>query len=213
MALSLRAWNNAPTKEACSLVLSIIKSQPVAPTVQEIFKLAVQRELELHKHSPAPPAPPPTTTPGTPQAPPLPRYPNHAIRSMRYLKDVVLPSLLSSQDVRRVHRTEQLPEEEIKRRLNASRSSRKQASNIQTSIDVWRFEYRRRPLVPPKLEEQEPYGADVGVGADWSHLNKRRRRARELSVKRDVQWVRQLDRARKEGRSTRREAAEDVQIL
>ncbi len=39
-------------------------------------------------------------------------------------------------------------------------------------------------------------GTGVGVGEDWSHLNRRRRRAREEKVGRDVKWMGRVRRAR-----------------
>jgi hypothetical protein len=40
------------------------------------------------------------------------------------------------------------------------------------------------------------FGAEVGVGKDWSHLNRRRRRVREEKVARDVKWMRKVQSAR-----------------
>ena len=47
-----------------------------------------------------------------------------------------------------------------------------------------------------KVGEEEAFGAEVGVGEDWSHLNKRRQRAREEKVARDVKWMKKVQRAR-----------------
>jgi hypothetical protein len=47
-----------------------------------------------------------------------------------------------------------------------------------------------------KDADEEVFGAEVGVGEDWSHLNKRRRRAREGKVSRDARWTRRLEMAR-----------------
>ena len=44
--------------------------------------------------------------------------------------------------------------------------------------------------------EEEAFGAEVGVGEDWSHLNKRRQRAREEKVARDVKWMKKVQKAR-----------------
>jgi hypothetical protein len=46
------------------------------------------------------------------------------------------------------------------------------------------------------------FGAEVGVGEDWGHLNKRRRRAREEKVQRDVKWMRKVQRVRTEDESS-----------
>ena len=47
-----------------------------------------------------------------------------------------------------------------------------------------------------KDKDEEVFGAEVGVGEDWSHLNKRRQRAREEKVARDVKWLHKLQSAR-----------------
>jgi hypothetical protein len=39
-------------------------------------------------------------------------------------------------------------------------------------------------------KREAAFGAEVGVGEDWDHLNRRRRRAREEKVERDVRWMR-----------------------
>lgn len=77
---SLQPWQQGATKAARRLVLSIIASQNPAPTVHQIFKLAVHRESAGSGISPSNSdqhiAP-------TSEQPPLPRYPNHVIRSMK----------------------------------------------------------------------------------------------------------------------------------
>ena len=49
-----------------------------------------------------------------------------------------------------------------------------------------------------KVDEDEKvaFGTEVGVGEDWSHLNRRRRRVREEKVARDVKWMRKVQGAR-----------------
>lgn len=78
-----------------------------------------------------------------------------------------------------------------------AKSSRKEDQIVDLSRAwVW------RPM--PKLPEPKPepvkqlYGTEVGAGADWSHLNKRRRRAREEKVARDIGWMRMFDRERQQ---------------
>jgi len=46
-------------------------------------------------------------------------------------------------------------------------------------------------------KDEEVLGAEVGVGEDWGHLNKRRRRAREEKVKKDVKWMNKVSKARR----------------
>ena len=47
-------------------------------------------------------------------------------------------------------------------------------------------------------KSEAAFGAEVGVGEDWGHLNRRRRRARVEKVERDVRWMRKLQSARAE---------------
>lgn len=52
--------------------------------------------------------------------------------------------------------------------------------------------------IPPKpKKEPKVFGTEVGVGEDWSHLNKRRQRAREGKVTRDVVWMKDVETLRK----------------
>jgi hypothetical protein len=45
-------------------------------------------------------------------------------------------------------------------------------------------------------EAATPFGWEVGVGQDFSHLNKRRQRRRDMGVERDVKWMKKVERAR-----------------
>ena len=64
-----------------------------------------------------------------------------------------------------------------------------------THRSVWRWEI---PVRKVPAEKKEIFGKEVGVGEDWSHLNKRRQRKREEKVERDVAWLKELEEARKE---------------
>ncbi|KAG1744149.1 uncharacterized protein EDB91DRAFT_1080941 [Suillus paluster] len=61
-----------------------------------------------------------------------------------------------------------------------------------------------KPSPAPTLSKSELLGlprltaADVGVGEDWSHLNKRRQRARKEKVERDLKWMWTLQAAKRE---------------
>ncbi|KAG0700085.1 hypothetical protein DFH29DRAFT_651295 [Suillus ampliporus] len=60
------------------------------------------------------------------------------------------------------------------------------------------------PLPSCNLSKLEVLGlarlsaGDVDVGQDWSHLNKRRQRAREETVERDLKWMWTLQAAKRE---------------
>jgi hypothetical protein len=67
-------------------------------------------------------------------------------------------------------------------------------------VSAWLWQLVDKSKEPPRRAEEEEsegvFGAEVGVGEDWSHLNKRRRRAREEQVTRDARWMRTVERAR-----------------
>lgn len=102
---------------------------------------------------------------------------------------------MRTKDVRRVYLAKELSPEELEQRNKGGRKGNSPSS----THGVWRFECRNRPTVP-KPKEEVVFGADVGIGADWSHLNKRRQRSRVLSVVRDVRWLRKLEKARQDVR-------------
>lgn len=102
---------------------------------------------------------------------------------------------MRTKDVRRVYIAKELSPEDADQRKQGGRKT----SSTHSTHGVWRFECRNRPTVP-KPKEEVVFGADVGIGADWSHLNKRRQRSRVLSVVRDVRWLRKLEKAQQEVR-------------
>jgi hypothetical protein len=67
-----------------------------------------------------------------------------------------------------------------------TKASRKAQSALLAGSWAWRIP-AVQPAVQPIIQpENSQIGADVGVGEDWSHLNKRRRRARVGKVARDL---------------------------
>lgn len=120
----------------------------------------------------------------------------------RYLKTVVLPHMRDNiQEVEKFHDVRTLSDEEIKHRLaTMSKSARKaKGTSWPTTGDVWLWRLRERPPPPPEPKKAKTvFGTEVGVGEDWSHLNKRRQRAREEKVARDVTWLKDLGKIRRE---------------
>jgi len=105
------------------------------------------------------------------------------------------------QEVEKFHTARTLSDEEIQHRLaTMSKSARKaKGDSLPTKTDVWLWRARERPPPPPEPKKEKPvFGAEVGVGEDWSHLNKRRQRARGEKVARDVTWLRDLRKIRRE---------------
>ncbi|KAL7284341.1 hypothetical protein PYCCODRAFT_1473446 [Trametes coccinea BRFM310] len=161
------------TPQARQFVLSLIQEQKQPLTVQEIYNLALERQ-QTHEGEPVLP-------------------------SMRYLKKVVLPELAGADKVERVHAKVKLSKEELAElRAKMGESSRK-AATLSPNAELWRWQLKQKEAAPPAPEEKAVFGREVGVGADWSHLNRRRQQAREEKVKRDVQWLKELERARQDG--------------
>jgi hypothetical protein len=74
------------------------------------------------------------------------------------------------------------------------------AEALSQPVSTWMWQpvdKSARPVRPSKDEDaKEEFGAEVGVGGDWGHLNRRRRRVREEKVARDVKWMRRVQTAR-----------------
>jgi len=105
------------------------------------------------------------------------------------------------QEIEKIHAARTLSDEEIQHRLaTMSKSARKaKGDSLPTKTDIWLWRAKERPPPPPAPKKGKPlFGAEVGVGEDWSHLNKRRQRAREGKVARDVTWLKDLQKIRRE---------------
>ncbi|KAH8083304.1 hypothetical protein BXZ70DRAFT_910651 [Cristinia sonorae] len=194
MSLGLRQWPNTASRAARKLVSSVIASQSTPITTQQLYKLVVQEEYKAAGRTP----PHIGHAQNTSTKPP---HPSNIIRSMSYMKNVVLQDLLERKEVQKVHTIRTLSKEEIEMRLKSMTKAARRNAEVATTADTWLW----KPRTPPAKVEPKPpkprFGIEVGVEEDWSHLNKRRQRAREASVARDVAWVRQLESARKEGQS------------
>ncbi|KAN0086026.1 hypothetical protein V8E55_007160 [Tylopilus felleus] len=150
---SLYQWPRHCTPKAREMVLNIINSSKTPLATKDIYKLAVN---PARASTPAPHA-------------------GEEIRSMRYLKTVVLRDLAAQNRVEKVRtigaftawlwRPRQVP----------------LASPTKPTVAVTPTTFASTDLV---LTDLTP--AAVGVGEDWSHLNKRRQRARKRKVERDL---------------------------
>jgi hypothetical protein len=105
------------------------------------------------------------------------------------------------QEIEKSHTVRTLSNEELQHRLaTMSKSARKaKGSSLPTTANVWLWKMKAPPPPPPEAKKEKPvFGTEVGVGEDWSHLNKRRQRAREGKVARDVTWLKDLINIREE---------------
>ncbi|KAL1938844.1 hypothetical protein VTO73DRAFT_11224 [Trametes versicolor] len=171
--------NRRPTPQARSVVLSLIKEkQPL--TVQELYNLV--QEQQAHEA--------PSTAEADSSEPVIP--------SMRYLKRVILPDLEQSGKVEKAHTKQTLTEAELEAlKANMGKKSKK-ASTLPSHVQLWRWQLKEAKPQEPAPEETKLYGSEVGLGADWSHLNKRRQRGRQEKVREDMKWLKQLRQARED---------------
>ena len=132
----------------------------------------------------------------------------------RYLKTVILPHMRDNiREIEKYHAVRTLSDEEMQHRLaTMSKSARKAKGELlPTTTDVWLWRTRARPSPPPEPKKEKPvFGIEVGVGEDWSHLNKRRQRARGEKVARDVTWLRDLEKIRRERAALERAAKRET---
>lgn len=123
------------------------------------------------------------------------------------MKNVVLADLLQRKEVEKVHSIRKLSDEEIDMRLKVMTKAARRSAEVASTTNTWVWQQRNPPAPRVDPLPQHRFGLEVGVGQDFSHLNKRRLRARVNSVARDVRWVRQLERARKDGLAEAESAA------
>ena len=114
-----------------------------------------------------------------------------------YLKRIVLPTLVRQRWIEKVHSVREMTAEELAARKNAPAKSARKAAE-QGMAHEW-FWQRRIIQVQNPPKPKEVFGAAVGVGEDISHLNKRRQRSRQEKVAADVEWLHDLEKARREG--------------
>ncbi|GBE87581.1 hypothetical protein BKA93DRAFT_748615 [Sparassis latifolia] len=190
--MSFRLLKHGLSDQARRLILSIIQEQKGPISVQDIFRVAVQKESESLG---TPIIERPAATTDVP-------YPEHEVKSMRYLKKVVLPILAEAHEIEKVHSTYTLTPEEIEQRLSTMTKSSRRGQAPPSTIDLWRWQVKAVKPTVPKPKTKEIYGTEVGVGEDFSHLNKRRQRSRVLGIARDVRWLKKLEVAKEEGLGT-----------
>ncbi|KAG0707208.1 hypothetical protein DFH29DRAFT_1076467 [Suillus ampliporus] len=210
-------WPRHCLPSARELVRSVIVSSTTPLSTKDIYNLAVKQIgiQPISDQSPeysVPKTEHPTIVRGfTRQPSTRPPHPEHPVRSLQYLKRVVLPDLVNSKDVEKFCTKQTLSQAEIEHRLQTvTKAARKeQAVSLAAPRSTWLWRTATpppppKPSPPPSLSKSELLGlprltaADVGVGEDWSHLNKRRQRARKEKVERDLKWMWTLQAAKRE---------------
>ncbi|KAG2140592.1 hypothetical protein DEU56DRAFT_900808 [Suillus clintonianus] len=210
-------WPRHCLPSARDLVRSIVVSSKSPLSTKDIYHLALKQTAiqlvsdESPEHN-VPKKEHPTIVRGMLKQPSTrPPHPEHAVRSLQYLKRVVLPDLVNSKEIEKFCTKRTLSQAEIDHRLQTvTKAARKEQSALLAAPrNTWLWKTRTpppplKPLPVSTLSKSELLGlprltaADVGVGEDWSHLNKRRRRARKEKVERDLKWMWTLQAAKRE---------------
>lgn len=215
-AQRLLAWPKHASSEARNLVLGVLKSHNGPLSTRELFEKAV-------KVSPPPRAKGQPLTPAArdlKNASPAPPYPDHPVRSQRYvyhappdscshtphasfLKRTILEDLVRTRNVKKVHIKRVLSPTEVEHRMSTMSKAQLKKTSVEAlsqPVSTWMWQSVNKSANPVRVSKDEDakvaFGAEVGVGEDWSHLNRRRRRVREEKVAQDVKWMRKVEKAR-----------------
>lgn len=119
---------------------------------------------------------------------------------LRHLKTVVLPHMQdNTKEIEKIHMVRSLtPDETSPPQATTTKHARK-GKMVPNVEETWVWKLKAPPPPPPEpKQEKQAFGAEVGVGEEWSHLNKRRQRAREEKVARDVTWLKDLEKLRRD---------------
>ncbi|ETW76006.1 hypothetical protein HETIRDRAFT_422615 [Heterobasidion irregulare TC 32-1] len=192
MVLNLYPWTRHSTRVALDVVRNVLRSNSKPMATQDIYNQAIQQKVADAES---------TTGILKDMRIPQPPHPEHPIRSMRFLKRTILPDLVKLKEVEKIHTLRELSSEEVEQRLaSMTKAQRAHATSnsLTSTMDTWLWQIKaHKPTEKEQeVEKKEVYGKEVGVGEDWDHLNRRRQRAREGKVGRDVRWMRTLQRAR-----------------
>ncbi|KAI0337643.1 hypothetical protein BDW22DRAFT_1433176 [Trametopsis cervina] len=180
-------WTRAPTRDALHIVKTVLARHTNPIRIQDLYKQALKE---------------PCTPPGGSVAietasgvihPPQ----DHAVRSMRYLKQVLLPVLASQNHVVQVRVKPTVNAQDRAQMLaKMNKTQRRSAAVKAATLGYFGWKVKEPSTPPPPRAPRAVFGEIVGVGEDWSHLNKRRQRARTEKVSRDVEWLREVETAR-----------------
>ncbi|KDR72612.1 hypothetical protein GALMADRAFT_252763 [Galerina marginata CBS 339.88] len=183
-----------------AIVRDILKREsfPNGFTTAQLYKLAMQapppanfQPYPLGRRPPPPPTPKPHKKKIYNQKPKpedsYPPNPDHPIRSVRFLKEYILPFLRGANEIT-------ITQQPTAKTLTAqeaddapkTKKQRLQLTKSQVEF-VWKVvppENRVKVSAPPP--EKLVVGREVGVGGNVSHLNKRRMLARAGKISREV---------------------------
>ncbi|KAF8229753.1 hypothetical protein L208DRAFT_1187826, partial [Tricholoma matsutake] len=191
--------NHTALKESLKIVRKVVASNPYPDgfTTAELFKLVAKEPSTTNFKPLKLPSRPIAYAKGEIKRTPIPSppRPNHPIKSMTFLKRSVLPVLEGNKELK-IMRTTRIPFNPAPtgnragtKRKGKQESSRATPAAAPAPVTVWVWKPVDKSKLPrpsaPK-PQRKIFGVEVGVGADWSHLNKRRERARFGKVRGDV---------------------------
>ncbi|KAF4582510.1 hypothetical protein AB1N83_009567 [Pleurotus pulmonarius] len=198
----LASQSSAALNEGIAIVRKVIKSLPPSArfTTSELYQLAL-------KESPSPTFKPflrsgnrptvhgiglPSSKPG-----PKPPHPDHPISSKTFLKREILPVLEGKREIKLVSAPRLPSRPPAPQNGKQGKAAQKQAKNSApplpaSTVSGWVW----KPVEKTELHTVRKASADtsgisarkraLGAGEDWSHLSKRRQRARVRKVQMDI---------------------------
>ncbi|KAH0582007.1 hypothetical protein J132_01381 [Termitomyces sp. J132] len=177
---------------------------PLGMTTDELYKLSLQHtpspefyNPHTRANKPYPPMPVPRIKGKKREQPPAPPNPEHPVRSKAFLKKIILQYLVGTQEIvktradRLVDSSKVFKTNKKGKRIPVEDTG---AGPVTQPVWVWKSvnvvdpaSIKRQPKPPPQLIE--PFGAEVGVGEDFSHLNERRQKSRSAAVRRELHML------------------------
>ncbi|KAG6855873.1 hypothetical protein H0H87_009827 [Tephrocybe sp. NHM501043] len=203
--------NSLALRGGVSVVRDILaKNTPAAGfTTDEIYKLAIQQPPPpdyYNPHTEAGSRFPPIPTPkmkGKAKIPsPVPPNPEHPVRSKAFLKRSILPFLEGTQELQKARIERIVDKAEI---FRIDKKGRKMPKYLGTQGEgtsmekVWVWmptatsSSKTQPPPQSMTEPPKPFGSEVGVGEDLSHLSKRRQRMRKRDILREAHMMKVME--------------------
>jgi len=200
--------------EGLNIVRNILKSNPFPNgfTTSQLFQVAVQQppppDFPVYRHTSAPPKikkdrdrfrKVKIMVPG------VPSHPEHPIRSVRFLKAEVLPLLAQKNEIKKVRQKCLTPVDPVDP-VNETEKVKKGKGSDSGYEFVWKVVGPGEVPPPPRLKpKKEVVGEEVGVNADYGHLNNRRQNARVGKITRDVETMKTFRQAFRQDETTARD--------
>ncbi|KAF7979288.1 hypothetical protein HWV62_42992 [Athelia sp. TMB] len=134
--------------------------------------------------------------------------PIHPVRSMSFLKRSIMPALVELNEVEKVHAKQKI-------RAATSGSLPDSADSKPGKVEVSTWTWQLKQLKAPKHKEifqPASIEAALGKGANWGHLNRRRRGRREEKIELNLRWAKDLDKIRRQVATEKSEDAYRLQL-